>query len=55
MYKPSAYLDVAYFPTYLPICETYFLQNWLPRWNQILTQLRFIDNWVIMDIQCMVC
>jgi hypothetical protein len=33
------------FPTYLPIYETYFLQNWLPRGNQILTQLRFIHNW----------
>jgi hypothetical protein len=31
MYKPSTYLQVAYFPTYLPIYETYFLQNWLPR------------------------
>jgi hypothetical protein len=34
--------------------ETYFQQNWLPRWNQILTQLRFIHNWVIMGIQWMV-
>jgi hypothetical protein len=24
MYKPSIYLEVAYFPTYLPIYETYF-------------------------------
>jgi hypothetical protein len=32
MYKPSTYLVVVtYFPTYLPIYETYFLQNWLPR------------------------
>jgi len=54
MYKPSTYLEVVYFPTYLPIYETYFLQNWLPRWNQILTQLRFIHNWVITDIQWMV-
>jgi hypothetical protein len=29
MYKPSSYLVVTYFPTYLPIYETYFLQNWL--------------------------
>jgi hypothetical protein len=43
-----------YFPTHLPIYETYLLQNCLPRWNQILTQLRFIHNWVIMDIQWMV-
>jgi len=28
-----------------------FLQNSLPRWNQILTQLRFIHNRVIMGIQ----
>jgi hypothetical protein len=33
--------------------EAYFLQNWLPRWNQILTQLRFIHNWVIRGIQWM--
>jgi hypothetical protein len=39
MYKPSTYLEVAYFFTYLPIYETYFLHNWLPRWNPILTQL----------------
>jgi hypothetical protein len=63
--KPSWYLfsylstyiwDVfaIYFPTYLPISETYFLQNWLPRWNHILTQLRFIHNWVISGIQWMV-
>jgi hypothetical protein len=42
MYKPSMYLLVTYFPTYVPIYKTYFLQNWLPRWNQILTQVRFI-------------
>jgi hypothetical protein len=48
------YLEVAYFPTYLPMFETYFLQNWLPRWDQIVTQLRFIRNWVITDIQWMV-
>ncbi len=34
--------------------ETYFLQNWLPRWNQTLTQLKFIHNWVITSIQWMV-
>ncbi len=54
MYKPSTYQEVAYFLTYLPIYETYFLQIWLPRWNPILTQLRFICDWVIMDIQWMV-
>jgi hypothetical protein len=54
MYKPSTYLPsnslFFYPPTYvwkmdenmcdLPIYETYFLQSWLPRWNQRLTQLR---------------
>jgi hypothetical protein len=55
MYKPSTYLQVAYFATYLPISETYFLQNWLLRWNQILPQLRFIHNWVIVDMEWMVC
>ncbi len=49
MYKPSIDLEVAYFPTYLPIYETYCLQDWLPRWNQMLTQLRYIHNWVITD------
>jgi hypothetical protein len=53
MYKPSAYLEVGYFPTYLPIYEIYVLRNWLPRWNQILTLLRFIHNWIITDIQWM--
>jgi hypothetical protein len=28
MYKLSAYLVVTYFPSYLPIHETYLLQNW---------------------------
>jgi hypothetical protein len=41
MFKPSTYLVIAYFPTYL---STNFLQNWLPRWNQILTQLKFIHK-----------
>jgi hypothetical protein len=27
MYKSSTYLVFTYFPTYLPIYETYFLQN----------------------------
>ncbi len=58
MYKPFTYLVVTYFPTYLP---TYLynmrlisVQNWLPRWNQRLTQLRFIHDWVITGIQWMV-
>jgi hypothetical protein len=55
MYKPSIYYAVVtYFSTSLPIYETYFLQNWLPRWNQRLTQLTFIHNWVIRGIQWMV-
>jgi hypothetical protein len=37
MYILSTYLAIAYFLTDLPIWKTYFLQNWLPRWNQILT------------------
>ncbi len=52
MSKPFTYL-FSYLSTYMH--ETYFLQNWLPRWNQILTQLRFIHNWVITGIQWMVC
>ncbi len=47
MYKLFTYLLVTYFPTYLPIYETYFLQNWLSRWNQILTQLDE-QCWMIM-------
>jgi hypothetical protein len=39
MYKPSTYLEEVHFPTYLSNYETYFLHNWLPRWNQILTQV----------------
>jgi hypothetical protein len=31
MYKPSTYLIVTYFPTYLPIYETYFLQSLLTK------------------------
>jgi hypothetical protein len=34
MYEPHTSLVVIYFPTYLPIYETYILYNWLPRWNQ---------------------
>jgi hypothetical protein len=54
MYKPSTYLIVTYFPIYLSIYDTYFLHHWLPTGNQILAQLRFIHNWVIMGIQWMV-
>jgi hypothetical protein len=63
MYKPSTYLIVTYFlPTYLPIflpayllyIWNLFLKNWLPRWKQILSPLRFIHNWVIMGIQWMI-
>jgi hypothetical protein len=41
MYKPSTYLAVAYFLIYVPIRETYFLQKWLTRWNQLLTPVEF--------------
>jgi hypothetical protein len=44
MYKPSTCLVVIYFHTYVPIYKTYLLQNRLPRWNHILTQLGFIHN-----------
>jgi hypothetical protein len=55
MYKPSTYRVVTYFSTYLPTyIPIYFQQNWLPRWNQILNQLRFIHEWMITDIQWMV-
>ncbi len=43
--KPSTFLVIIYFPTYL-LHGTYFLQNQLLWWNEILTQLRFIHNWV---------
>ncbi len=53
-HKPYTYIVITYFPIYLPIHEIYFLQNWLSRWNQKLTQLGFIHNWVKMGIQWMV-
>jgi hypothetical protein len=56
MYKPSTYLVVTYFPTYLPIYDTYFLQNWLPRLDQIsvevhtqLTNTRHPVDGVLVD------
>jgi hypothetical protein len=49
MYKPPTYLVVTYFPTYLPIYETYFLQNQLPRWktntNSVEVHLQLSNNW----------
>ncbi len=54
MYRSSTYLVVTYFPTSLPIYRTHILQNGLLRWNQILTKLKFIHNWVINGIQWMV-
>jgi hypothetical protein len=39
MYKLSTYLEVVYVFTYLPIYETYFLQKWLTRWNQIINSV----------------
>jgi hypothetical protein len=52
-YNPRLALVVTCFLIYVPIYETYFIQNQLPRWNQILTQLRFMHNWVISGIQGM--
>jgi hypothetical protein len=54
MYQPSTYLVDTYFPIYLPVYETYFLENWLPGGVQIWTQMSFTHNWVIMGIQWMV-
>jgi hypothetical protein len=31
MYNPSTYLVDSYSPTYLPICETYFLQKFVTK------------------------
>jgi hypothetical protein len=53
MYKPSTYLVITYFPTYLPIYETYFLTKLVTKVKPNLTQLKFIHNWVIMGIQWM--
>jgi len=54
VYKPSPYLLVTYFPTYLCTYHTYFLRNpWFQDETKVLTQLRFIHNWVIMDFQWM--
>jgi hypothetical protein len=44
MYKPSSYLVHKYFPTYVPIYETYFLQDWLPRWNSVEVHLQLSNN-----------
>jgi len=44
MYKPSTYLEFAYFPTYLPIYETYFLTELVTKMKPNITQLRFIHN-----------
>jgi hypothetical protein len=43
MYKPSIYLEVAYFLTYLPMYKT-FLQNWLPRWNLFSYRIGYQDE-----------
>jgi hypothetical protein len=53
MYKPSTYLVVTYFPTYLPIYGAYFLQNGLPRWNQNINPVEFHPQlslmlWLVM-------
>jgi hypothetical protein len=35
MYKPSTYLQVAYFPTHLPIYETYLVIKMKPNINSV--------------------
>jgi hypothetical protein len=39
MYKPSTYLVVTYFPTYLPIHETYFATELVTKLNEVHPQL----------------
>jgi hypothetical protein len=51
MYKPSTYLVITYFPTYLAIVKTYFLQNWLPRWNQILRLAKVLEFNLKFDLK----
>ncbi len=55
-YVESIYLPNSHLPSYI-----IYLYRWLPSstrgyatWNQILTQLRFIPNWVMTSIQWMV-
>ncbi len=45
IYSPKL---LSIFLTYLLLYRTCLLENGLPKWGQILTQLRFIHNWVII-------
>jgi hypothetical protein len=48
MYKPPTYFIVTYFPTYLPIYETYFLQSLFtkvkPNINSVEVQPQLSNN-----------
>ncbi len=47
MYKPSTYLVITYFPSYLPIYETYFLQlvtKVRPNVNSVEVHPQLSDN-----------
>jgi hypothetical protein len=56
MYKASTYLEVVYFPTYLPIYETYFLQNWVtkmkPNINSVKVHPQLSNNGHPVDGWC---
>jgi len=54
MYKPPpTYLVVTYFPTYLPIYETYFLQKLVtkvkPHINSVEVHRQLSNNWHPVD------
>jgi len=58
-YKWVPFYRFPHFDTHSPIDLPIYMRPisyrvWLPRWNQILTQWRFIHKWVVMDIQWMV-
>ncbi len=53
-YMLAIYLPCSHLFSYLSIYWTYFFQKGLPRWDRILTQSRFIRNWVIFGIHWMV-
>jgi hypothetical protein len=48
MYKPSTYLVVSYFSTYLPMYETYFLKDFVtklkPNTNSVEVHPRLSNN-----------
>jgi hypothetical protein len=52
MYKPSTYLVISYFPTYLPIYETYFLQlvtRVRPNINSVQVHPQLSNNGHVVD------